>query len=185
MKEKLSFAIGGRQVILQLPEVSIISLKFHGTDLKLSRFHGEDGKVLDQTPKERGQRARYLDAQGQDCVPVRAFWSSFRQAHYRMTELNGSRFLPAGMIEAELVPLRFRECYLEERRGTKRLVVEPHYRHWSCQLDWEVVGDPEQFLKVCQYAGLNVGVGVGRPERGRGLGRFEFELINSRRAEAA
>jgi hypothetical protein len=128
------------------------------------------------------QGAKYIDAQGRDCVPALAFKNAIVSAarfseDLKMTVLRGAVF-----VVGELLPINYESCVMREDTvrvgmGTADLRYRPEYFGWSIDLPIEFnssVLSASQVMNLVKLAGFSVGICEWRPERDGQHGRFDI-----------
>ena len=126
--------------------------------------------------------AKYIDAQGRDCVPALAFKNAIVSAarfseDMKMTVLRGAIF-----VVGDLLPIDYESCVMREDTvrvgmGTADLRYRPEYTGWSIDLPIEFnssVISASQVMNLIKLAGFAVGICEWRPERDGQHGRFDI-----------
>ena len=137
--------------------------------------------------------ARYLDAEGRECVPITAIKKSLISAATSFDDLTKVALRQAIFVtaadnpSAQLVPIErhdgspavgvFREDAVTIGVSTRGLAYRPQYDEWQIRV--EAAFNPrlvseEQLLALVDAAGFGVGICEGRPEKTSALswGRF-------------
>lgn len=160
-----------------------------GSPLVMHRFDPDDiakieakqtGKALTgkapRSPEAEFEAARYLDAEGRDCV--RAIWfkagliAACRQlgdSKLTMTFMRG-----ACHVLGDLIPLQLQNGGPTMRRDMVKVGrakiprYRPEYQGWSCEID--IVHNPnvisaEQIVNLLNVAGFCSGLAENRPEK--------------------
>lgn len=138
--------------------------------------------------------ARYLDADGRECVPAAALKKALVSAARASKDLTqvGMRqaffVSPADTPGGELVPIEThagepavgvrREDAVKIGIDTRDLAYRPEYAEWQLRITIEFdsgIVSEAQLLDLVRKAGWGVGICEGRPERSAlGWGRFEL-----------
>jgi len=137
-------------------------------------------------PEAEFNAARYLDADGRDCVLAKAFKGAIVSAarfdeDWKMTVLRGAIF-----VEGDLLPLEYERMENIEDvvrvQNSADLRYRPYYFGWSTVLtisyNKSVISE-EQVVDLIKQAGFAVGVGEGRPEKDGQNGRFEVVKVEA------
>ena len=150
----------------------------------------------ERKPEEECAAARYLDADGNECVPVTALKKAFVSAATAFEDLTKvalrqSIFVsPADDSGGQLVPIELangkpavgimREDAVTIGINTRGLTYRPSYPEWvlrvKLQFNSRMISE-EQLLALIDQAGWGVGLCEGRPERTSALGWGRFERI--------
>ena len=147
-------------------------------------------------PEEECDAARYLDAEGRECVPLMAIKKSIvnaatafedltkvalRQALF-VAPLDGGMLVPIETYDGKPHRGTMREDAVTLSGGVRGLAYRPQYEHW--QLIVRIEYNPhlvskEQLMALIAHAGWGVGIGEGRPEKSSALGwgRFRVETL--------
>lgn len=157
-------------------------------------------------PEEEFLAARYVDAQGRECVPVTCLKKciitaatafddltkvALRQALFVMPtpelELNifKDSFLvpiehPVEGARREWAVGKMREDAVTIGINTRGLTYRPEYNNWMLRVSVEFnprLVSKEQLLALVDQAGWGVGIAEGRPERSSALGWGRFERV--------
>lgn len=141
-------------------------------------------------PNADFEGAKYLDANGKDCVRAAFFKNAIVSAcryaeDLKMTVIRGALF-----VEGDLLPLKFKSCNMREDMvrvgmGTADLRYRPEYTDWSVDLTIEYnsnVLQAEQVLNLIRLAGFSVGICEWRPEKNGDFGRFDIDMKSTREA---
>lgn len=137
--------------------------------------------------------AMHLDEDGKHGIPAPAFRSAMisacRVAGFQMTKAKLSVFIePDGFDADDGTPLVFikgkpvmHEATVRLETGVASVAIRPMWRKWSADL--KVTFDADQFSEqdvanLLMRAGLQVGVGEGRPDskKSHGMGWGTFKL---------
>jgi hypothetical protein len=147
--------------------------------------------------------ARHVSADGWDGIPA----TSFKNAMVRAASLNGlvmkltklsvfvvqDGFAPDGtpLIRIEAAPPIMDVRRVRNETGVLDLRARPMYHHWSCVLrvryDAKFI-DQDSVVNLIARAGIQVGVGEGRPDSTKshsGMGWGTFELVSEEAEKAA
>lgn len=138
--------------------------------------------------------AMHRTVQGQHGIPAPAFRSAMisacRLVGFQMTKAKLSIFVqPDGFDETDGTPLvhlhgepEMHQASVRLESGVASIAIRPMWRDWWC--DVRVTWDGDQFAYADVYnllmrAGLQVGVGEGRPDskKSHGMGWGLFELV--------
>jgi hypothetical protein len=176
----------------------ICTVTFHGTaPYSASRAH-EVPKLSKETPdayEERTWREKAHIEGGHVVIPPMAFkFAVDRAAKLLGRQIPGkgkatyTKFFESGVIVFEAPAVAPAEAIQLERihanadgvRGSGKRVWRnfPRLDQWSGQLQFHVIADeltPEVFEETVRYAGIAVGVGRFRPEKGGFFGRFAVD----------
>jgi hypothetical protein len=129
--------------------------------------------------------SRYLNAAGEDCVPVASFAQAIvggaRWTELKMTELRGTFFIiaPDGLLKIHGSEPRMREDMVRVFGGVSDMRYRAEYEHWSVDLVFEYnerAITVQQLVDLVNLAGFSVGVGNWRPEKDGTFGRFAVDL---------
>lgn len=144
-------------------------------------------------PRAEFLAARYLDADGRECVPVTALKNALVSAAtgFDLTKVGLRQALfvsPADTYGGALVPIEthagepavgvMREDAVTIGISTRGLVYRPEYAQWQLRVSIEFnprIVSEAQLLALVVDAGWGVGICEGRPARSAlGWGRFEL-----------
>lgn len=150
----------------------------------------------ERRPHEEFQAARYLDAQGRECIPVTALKKCIVSAATAFDDLTKVALRQAIFIDSKdqpgspLVPIlnhdgspavgTIREDAVTIGMNTRGLAYRPQYENWMVRVTGEIntrLVSIEQFLALVDHAGWGVGICEGRPEKTSALGWGRFERI--------
>lgn len=152
----------------------------------------------ERRPEEEFLAARYVDAEGRECVPVTALKKAIISAATAFDDLTKVALRQALFVSPEdcyggaLVPIelhdgspavgRMREDAVTIGVNTRGLSYRPEYPEWSLRVSVEYnprLVSREQLLALVDQAGWGVGICEGRPERSSALGWGRFERVTS------
>jgi len=152
----------------------------------------------ERVPADEFTAARYLDADGRECVPVTALKKSIVSAAVAFDDLTKVALRQALFVSpamspgGALVPIEkhdgtpavgvMREDAVTIGINTRGLTYRPSYEEWQLRVRIEFnprLVSKEQLLALVDQAGWGVGICEGRPERSSALGwgRFEREAV--------
>jgi len=142
-----------------------------------------------RVPEEEFRAARYIDADGRECVPITAIKKSLISAATAFDDLTKVALRQAIFVDslaspgAALVPIeRFdgspaiatmREDAVTIGINTRGLAYRPQYDDWQLRVKIEYnprLVSRDQLLGLIDQAGWGVGICEGRPERSSALG---------------
>jgi hypothetical protein len=146
-----------------------------------------------RNPQQEFLDARYLDAQGRECIPITAIKKAIVTAATAFDDLTKVALRQAIFLEPAdgpgmLLPLTkfdgspcvgvMREDAVTIGISTRGLTYRPEYAEWQVELVAEIntrLVSEEQFMALVDHAGWGVGICEGRPEKSSALswGRFE------------
>jgi hypothetical protein len=173
----------------------ICTVTFEGqAPYSASRAH-EAPKLSKETPdsyEERTWREKAHISNGMVTIPAMAFKIGLDKAAKMLgRQIPGkgkatyTKFFETGVIVTEDVPIAPEDAIQCERvhansdgvRGSGKRVWRkfPRIDEWSGEVKFNLIADeltPDVFEETVRYAGLAVGVGRFRPERGGYFGRF-------------
>ena len=148
----------------------------------------------ERQPTEEFLAARYLDAEGRECVPVTALKKAIVSAATAFDDLTkvGLRqaifVAPAANPASLLVPIErydgtaavgiMREDAVTIGINTRGLAYRPEYAEWQLRVLVEFnprLVSEEQLVALLDQAGWGVGICEGRPEKSSALGWGRFE----------
>lgn len=148
---------------------------------------------VERNPAQECEDAKYIDAQGRECVPVTVIKKALVSAATAMKDLTKVGLRQALFVEpahnpgAMLIPIErhdgsyakgtMREDAVTIGINTRGLTYRPEYPEW--QLRFVIEYQPtlisqEQLLALLEQAGWGVGICEGRPERSSALGWGRF-----------
>jgi hypothetical protein len=146
-----------------------------------------------RNPEEEFLAARYVDAEGRECVPLTCLKKALISAAPAFDDLTKVALRQAFFVEGvgvtgPLVPLerldgspaigRMREDAVTIGISTRALAYRPEYPEWQVHVRIEFnprLVSEAQLLALVDQAGWGVGIGEGRPERSSALGWGRFE----------
>jgi hypothetical protein len=150
----------------------------------------------ERKPQEEFQAARYIDANGRECVPVTALKKAIVTAATAFDDLTKIGLRQAIFVSpttnkgSDLVPIErndgspavgvMREDAVTIGMGKRGLTYRPEYREWNLRVTIEYnsrLVSHEQLLALVDQAGWGVGICEGRPERTSALGWGRFERV--------
>lgn len=139
-------------------------------------------------PKADFEAAKYLNAEGQDCIPAGALRNAIIGAGRVVEGVPMTRIRGAVFFREDMIPLRFEKCSMREDMvrvggkgpgtGTADLRYRPEYTGWKATLkiDYNAsVISLAELLNLIQGAGFSVGLCEWRPEKGGDKGRFDID----------
>ena len=148
-----------------------------------------------RSPAAEAEAARYVDAQGRECVPVTAIKKSFITAATAMDNLTKVALRQAVFVAptadpaSMLVPIELpngdsaigvmREDAVTIGINTRGLTYRPAYAEWQLRVTVEFntrLVSRDQLLMLAEQAGWGVGICEGRPERSSALGWGRFDV---------
>lgn len=148
----------------------------------------------ERNPTDEFLAARYIDARGNECVPVTALKKAIISAATAFADLTKvalrqALFVsPANDYGGSLVPIErrdgtpavgiIREDPVTIGINTRGLTYRPSYPEWRLKISIEFnprLVSEEQLLALVDQAGWGVGICEGRPERSSALGWGRFE----------
>jgi hypothetical protein len=153
----------------------------------------------ERKPAEEYEAAKYLNARGEECIPVTAIKKALVSAATAFDDLTKVALRQALFVAPRadpaslLVPIldvtgkplqgKMREDAVTIGINTRGLTYRPEYRGWKLELFIEYnprLISTEQLLALIDQAGWGVGICEGRPEKSSALGwgRFERVAIN-------
>jgi hypothetical protein len=145
-----------------------------------------------KVPEDDFNGARYIDAEGRDCVPALAFKNAAVEAGVQVNVFK-TTLRKAFFVHGELLPLilngppRMREDMVRVGQGTADLRYRPEYVEWGCKIPVEFnprLISPEILVNLFDNAGYSIGICEWRPEKDGGFGRFRVKLDGSPAADA-
>jgi hypothetical protein len=127
--------------------------------------------------------ARYLDAEGRDCIPALAFKNACVEAAIACGVFK-TTVRKAFFVRGELLPIlseapRMREDMVRVGQGTADLRYRPAYVNWRCKVPVEYntrLISLEMLVNLFDNAGYSVGICEWRPEKDGQSGRFRVKL---------
>jgi len=150
----------------------------------------------ERVPSDEFKAARYLDAEGRECVPVTALKKAIISAATAFDDLTKVALRQAVFVDPQatpggsLVPIEtykgkpaagvMREDAVTIGINTRGLAYRPAYDEWQLRVRVEFnprLVSEEQLLALIDQAGWGVGICEGRPERSSALGWGRFERI--------
>jgi hypothetical protein len=158
----------------------------------------------EREPQVESDAARYINAAGQECVPVTALKKAIVSAATAFDDLTKVALRQALFVSpsddpgSQLVPIErhdgtpavgvMREDAVTIGINTRGLAYRPSYDDWQLRVRIEFnprLVSEEQLLALVDQAGWGVGICEGRPERSSALGWGRFERVIEKAAEAA
>lgn len=150
----------------------------------------------ERVPEQEFLDARYLDAEGRECVPVTALKKAMISAATAFDDLTKVALRQAIFVSptanpgGALVPIEnldgtpavgvMREDAVTIGINTRGLAYRPAYSEWQLRVEVEFnprLVSEEQLLALVDQAGWGVGICEGRPERSSALGWGRFERV--------
>jgi hypothetical protein len=137
-----------------------------------------------KVPENDFNGARYIDAQGRDCVPALAFKNAAVEAGV-LAGVFKTTLRKAFFVNADMVPIicpegpKMREDMVRVGMGTADLRYRPMYEKWSCKVPVEFnprIISAEQLMNLFDNAGYSIGICEWRPERDGQFGRFRVRV---------
>jgi hypothetical protein len=138
-------------------------------------------------PKADFEAAKYLNAEGKDCIPAGALRNAIIGAGRVVEGVPMTRIRGAVFFRDDMIPLTFEECKMREDMvrvggkgpgtGTADLRYRPEYIGWkmTLRIDYNAsVISLAELLNLIQCAGFAVGLCEWRPEKGGEKGRFDL-----------
>lgn len=137
-----------------------------------------------KSPEDDFQESRYVDSEGRDCVPARAFKAAVVEAanlmSFKKTDLRKAFFV--GEPGQELIPLisaapTMREDMVRVGMGTADMRYRAEYKEWECKVPVQFnprAISAEQLFALFDSAGYSVGICEWRPQRNGQFGRFRL-----------
>jgi hypothetical protein len=140
------------------------------------------GKTF-KVPEEDFNGARYIDAEGRDCIPALAFKNAAVEAGVAVGVFK-TTLRKAFFVRGELLPIigpapKMREDMVRVGQGTADLRYRPAYSPWACKVPVEFnprLISLEQLVNLFDNAGYSVGICEWRPEKDGQSGRFRVKL---------
>lgn len=152
----------------------------------------------ERVPEQEFLDARYLDADGRECVPVTALKKAMISAATAFDDLTKVALRQAIFVSptaspgGALVPIEnfdgspaagiMREDAVTIGINTRGLAYRPAYSEWQLRVEVEFnprLVSEEQLLALVDQAGWGVGICEGRPERSSALGWGRFERVEA------
>lgn len=149
--------------------------------MRLKQQKQERSKKTAKDPDADCERARYRDAEGNECVKAVAIKSAIvraaKMADMKMIDVRMSVF-----VRGDLLPIRgpskMREDVVRVGIDTADLRYRPEYEAWEVEFTVDFNASfvsREELLHLVRLAGFSSGIGEGRPEKSAlGWGRFEL-----------
>lgn len=150
----------------------------------------------ERVPETEYKAARYVNGQGQECVPVTALKKALISAATAFDDLTKVALRQALFVSpsdnqgAALVPIELkdgtaavgvmREDAVTIGINTRGLTYRPAYAEWFLRVTIDYnprLVSQEQLLALIDQAGWGVGICEGRPERSSALGWGRFERV--------
>lgn len=147
-------------------------------------------------PKEECKAARYIDAQGRECVPITALKKAMISAATAFDDLTKVALRQSIFVDctvapgSALVPIEtwagkpavgvMREDAVTIGVNTRGLAYRPEYSEWQLRIEVEYnprMVSRDQLLALVDQAGWGVGICEGRPEKNSALGWGRFERV--------
>lgn len=138
-------------------------------------------------PEAEYNAARYIDKDGDDCVPSAGFRNAMISAGrfadgVPMTIIRGAVFVVGETVKIRAEKPRMREDMVRvggkgPGTGVADLRYRPEYDPWECDLRIQYnahVLTIGQVLNLVRLAGLSIGLCEWRPEKGGQFGRFDI-----------
>ena len=155
----------------------------------------------ERRPEDEFLAARYLGADGCECVPVTALKKAIitaasafdgltkvalRQAVFVAPAADrGSQLVPIETVDGQLAVAVMREDAVTIGMNTRGLTYRPEYATWQLRIvvDYNPrLVSEEQLRGLVDQAGWGVGICEGRPEKTSALGWGRFEVESWERA---
>jgi len=141
-----------------------------------------------KVPMDDFNGARYLNAEGKDCVPALAFRNAAVEAGVLAgvfkTTLRKAFFITGpDLIPIISDPPIMREDMVRVGQGTADLRYRPEYKNWSCVVPVEFnpkVLSLEQLVNLFDNAGYAIGICEWRPQRDGQFGRFRVAIDSTK-----
>lgn len=132
-----------------------------------------------KNPSAEYESARYLDAQGRDCIPAIAFKKAIVDAASFSDDatkviLRGSVFVLGDLIPIEYDTIGMREDVVRVQMSTD-LRYRPEYLGWHMKIRVQYDASQislEQLVNFVGRAGFSIGIGEHRPQKNGQFGRF-------------
>lgn len=150
----------------------------------------------ERKPAEEFMAARYVDANGHECVPITAVKKSLISAAVAFDDLTKVALRQALFVDSvanpggDVIPIELhngqpavgvmREDAVTIGINTRGLTYRPEYPEWQvrCAIEYNPrLVSKEQLLALIDQAGWGVGIGEGRPEKSSALGWGRFERL--------
>lgn len=149
---------------------------------------GKKTKTRDvRDPQEEADAATYKDAKGRPGIPAIAFKSSLITAAHKDLGIEKTLVRKAiftGCADPqEVLPIEFerveaREDLVRVGAGSADLRYRPYFFGWTCTMSLQfepTLIQVNDLLTLIDRAGLTVGIGEWRPEKGGEYGRFKVD----------
>jgi hypothetical protein len=141
------------------------------------------GKRPPKDPDEEFENSRYLDQDGDDCVPAIAFKNAMVAAArfidgVAMTTLRGALFVRGEKLKIRCERMDKREDSVNVGKFPSKVAdlrYRPEYINWEIDLEIEYdeeILKPAAVLNLLRRAGFSVGICEWRPEKNGQHGRF-------------
>lgn len=187
-------------VVLPDVERRIIAMRFRGTSSLI--VHRFEEKAITQilakhrqmpyelppkNPHEDFRRAKYLNVNNNECVPVLMFKKAMVEASTFGDTTTKKATRGAFYIVGEYAPIKFGACIMRvdmvKTKGFSQapdVRFRPEYQDWY--VDVVINFDPrlmslEELVYTARAAGAAIGVAEWRPQRDGNFGTFEVELL--------
>lgn len=164
-------------------------------EIRLKQQKGAKKAKEQRNPEAEFLAARYVDAEGRECVPVTAIKKALITAATAMDNLTKVALrqaifvAPTAAPASMLVPIEtgdgrpavavMREDAVTIGINTRGLTYRPAYDSWRLRVTVEFntrLVSRAQLLALAEQAGWGVGICEGRPERSSALGWGRFEV---------
>lgn len=143
-------------------------------------------------PNAEYQAARYLDGDGDDCLPTIAFKKAIVDAASFSDDatkvlLRGSVFIPGEFVKIQYEEMVMREDVVKVQMSSD-LRYRPEYRGWKITLPVQYDASQislEQLVNFVSRAGFSIGIGEHRPQKNGQNGRFRVVDYKETKTKAA
>lgn len=138
-------------------------------------------------PAAQYNAARYIDSEGRDCVPARAFKNAMVSAATSLDDrkMSKTKIRQVVFIEGDLLPIQSKsgpkmrtDMVRIGTTGTADVRYRPEYLDWKVMLTIRynaAAVSAEQVVNLLELAGFAVGVCEWRPEKNGNNGQFRCE----------
>lgn len=146
-------------------------------------------KKDDISEEEKVKAKFYIDENGKNGIPTRAFYNSMIRGSSYLFDIKqgGMRNIREGVtIMGDIVPLNFKKQSVVTHwgrtsgmKGSPRKIMRNAFHNWSVELNVQYNKNnlsAEQIINVLNWAGFHIGVGGFRKEKTGNFGQYHVEF---------
>jgi len=145
-------------------------------------------KKQHRLPAEVYERSKYLDAEGNDCIPGDNWRRCFADAAVTMDGVSKASLHREMVILDEMPRLDYKDVYMRRDMGrdsgvnrAPRLIFRAAYRGWECKIPVRIMLNETTFeraVALFKMAGLCIGIGDWRPGAPKGGSKGTFDVVS-------